>query len=129
MVVDTSALICILLGEPEAVEFAGALAGASRLVISAPTWVEASIIITARLGIEGHALLIELLERTRVESVQFDGKLAHGAYAAWLQYGRGRHPAGLNFGDCFSYALAKQRSEPLLYKGDDFTKTDIVAAV
>ena len=87
------------------------------------------MVISARLGSEGHALLVELLERARVEIAQFDGKLAHGAYDAWLHYGRGRHPAGLNLGDCFSYALAKQRAEPLLYKGDDFAKTDIVAAV
>ncbi len=64
----------------------------------------------------------------RPATPECDGKLARGAYYAWLRYGRGRHPAGLSFGDCFSYALAKQRAEPLLYKGDDFAKTDIAAA-
>lgn len=129
MVVDTSALVCILLAEPEAADIAKALADAPELAISGPTWVEASLVITARLGGDGHALLTELLERTCVETIPCDGTLARGAYDAWLQYGRGRHPASLNFGDCFSYALAKQRAEPLLFKGDDFSKTDIVAAV
>jgi ribonuclease VapC len=98
-------------------------------VISGPTWVEAAVVITARLGNEGHALLIELLERSRVDIVPCDEALAHGAYDAWLKYGRGRHAAGLNFGDCFSYALANQRGEPLLFRGDNFAKTDVVAAV
>jgi ribonuclease VapC len=129
VVIDTSALVCILLGEPEAEGFAKALAEAPELAISGPTWVEASMVITARLGSGGHALLIELLARSRTGTVPCDETLARGAYDAWLQYGRGRHAASLNFGDCFSYALAKQRAEPLLFKGDDFSKTDIVAAV
>jgi ribonuclease VapC len=129
MVVDTSALVCILLAEPEAKDFAQAIANAPESVISRPTWVEASMVVTARLGNEGHDLLTELLERSRIAIVSFDEALAHAAYDAWLKYGRGRHAAGLNFGDCFSYALAKQRAEPLLFKGDEFTKTDIIAAV
>lgn len=129
MVVDTSALVCILLAEPEAEDFAQAIASAAKNVISGPTWVEASMVVTARLGDQGHDLLIELLERSRVAIVPCDEALAHAAYDAWLKYGRGRHAAGLNFGDCFSYALAKQRAEQLLFKGHDFTKTDVVAAV
>jgi ribonuclease VapC len=129
MVVDTSALVCILLAEPEAEDFAKALASSSESLISGPTWIEASMVVTARLGSEGHALLIELLERSRVATVPCDQALARGAYDAWLQYGRGRHAVGLNFGDCFSYALAKQRAEPLLFKGDDFAKTDVLAAI
>lgn len=129
MVVDTSALACILLAEPEAADFAQALANAPESVISGPTWVEASMVITARLGSEGHALLIELLEGSRIAVAPCDEALAHGAYDAWLKYGRGRNAAGLNFGDCFSYALSKQRAEPLLFKGEDFAKTDVVAAV
>lgn len=129
MVIDASALACILLAEPEAVDFAQALANAPESVISGPTWVEASMVITARLGSEGHALLIELLEGSRIAVAHCDEALAHGAYDAWLKYGRGRHAAGLNFGDCFSYALAKQRAEPLLFKGKDFAKTDIVGAI
>lgn len=87
------------------------------------------MVITARLGSEGHALLLELLDGSRVGIVPCDKELARGAYGAWLKYGRGRHAAGLNFGDCFSYALAKQRAEPLLFKGDDFAQTDIVVAL
>ena len=129
MVVDTSALVCILLGEPEAEDYARALVSAPKLVISGPTWVEASMVITERLGTEGHALLIELLEGSQVGVVPCDEGLARGAYDAWLRYGRGRHTAGLNFGDCFSYALATQRAEPLLFRGDKFAKTDVTAAV
>ena len=128
MVVDTSAIVCILFAEPEAKRFARVLAGAPQLVVSGPTWVEASVVITARLGEAGHFLLTELLSRSNIVTVPCDAMLAKFAYEAWLQYGRGRHPAALNFGDCFSYALARQRSEPLLFKGDDFSKTDIEAA-
>jgi len=129
MVIDTSALVCILLAEPEAEDFALALANAPEAVISGPTWVEASMVITARIGSAAQALLMELLQGSRVAVVPCDEALAHGAYDAWLRYGRGRHPAGLNFGDCFSYALASQRAEPLLFKGDDFAKTDVVVAI
>ncbi len=125
MVVDTSALMCILLGEPETEDYANALVKASHILIGAPTWVETALVATARLGEPGHALLLELLTRLRVETVPWDEALAHATYEAWLAYGRGRHPAALNFGDCFAYALAKKRGEPLLFKGDDFTKTDI----
>jgi ribonuclease VapC len=129
MVVDASALVCILLAEPEAEDFARAIANAPDNVICAPTWVEASMVITARLGSEAHALLLELLERSRVTIVPCDAALVGAAYEAWLRYGRGRHAAGLNFGDCFAYALAKLRAEPLLFKGGDFARTDVVAAV
>jgi ribonuclease VapC len=129
MVVDTSALICILLAEPEAEDFAKAIANAPESVISGPTWVEASMVITARLNSAGQALLMELLQASRLAVVPCDDELAQAAYDAWLRYGRGRHAAGLDFGDCFSYALAKQRAEPLLFKGDDFAKTDVVAAI
>ena len=129
MVIDTSALVGILLGEPEADDFAQAIAGAPSLAISGPTWVEVSLVITARLGEQGHDLLTELLTRSNAIIAPCDDTLAYAVYDAWLRYGRGRHPAGLNFGDCFSYALAKQRSEPLLFKGNDFNKTDIMAAI
>lgn len=129
MVVDSSALVSILLAEPEAEDFARALASATQTVISGPSWVEGAMVITARLGERGHPLLLELLASARVLTVPCDDALARDAYAAWLRYGRGRHAAGLNFGDCFSYALARQRSEPLLYKGDDFSRTDVASAI
>jgi ribonuclease VapC len=87
------------------------------------------MVITSRLGNDGYDLLVELLEHSSVAILPCDESLAHAAYDAWLKYGRGRHAAGLNFGDCFSYALAKQRAEPLLFKGGDFIRTNIVAAV
>ena len=82
-----------------------------------------------RLGPEGHALLTELLEGLQATVVPFDEGLARLAHDGWLRFGRGRHPAGLNVGDCFAYALAKQCGEPLLFKGEDFARTDLAAAL
>lgn len=129
MVVDTSALLAVVLGEPDAERYAVALAAAPRLLIAAPTWLEAAIVATARLGPKGHALLTELLEGLQATVVPFDGGLARLANDGWLRFGRGRHPAGLNLGDCFAYALAKQCGEPLLFKGEDFARTDLEAAL
>lgn len=84
---------------------------------------------TARRGSVGQDGLQELLTRLDVEIVAFDTGMARLAYEARLRFGKGRHPAGLNFGDCSSYALAKQRGEPLLFNGDDFTRTDLLAAL
>lgn len=128
MVVDTSALMAIVLGEPDAEHYAAALSSAPHLVVAAPTWLEAAIVATARLGPDGHALLTELLHGLQMTIVPFDEGLARLAHDGWLRFGRGRHPAGLNLGDCFAYALAKQCGEPLLFKGEDFARTDVVAA-
>lgn len=121
--------MAVVLGEPDAERYAGALAAAPRLLIAAPTWLEAAIVATARLGPEGHALLTELLEGLQATVVPFDEGLARLAHDGWLRFGRGRHPAGLNLGDCFAYALAKQCREPLLFKGEDFARTDLAAAL
>jgi ribonuclease VapC len=129
VVVDTSALMAVVLGEPDAERYAASLAAAPRLLIAAPTWLEAAIVATARLGPEGHALLTELLEGLQATVVPFDEVLARSAHDGWLRFGRGRHPAGLNLGDCFAYALAKQCAEPLLFKGEDFARTDLEAAL
>jgi ribonuclease VapC len=129
MVIDTSALMAILMGEPDAERYAVSLAAAPRLLISAPTWLEAAQVATARRGPEGHAYVVELLTRLQVTVVPFDEALARLAYEGWLRFGRGRHPAGLNFGDCFAYALARERGEQLLFKGEDFSKTDVLAAL
>jgi ribonuclease VapC len=128
VVVDTSALMAIVLGESDAERYAAVLSGAPRLLVAAPTWLEAAIVAQARLGPEGHALLTELLDGLQVTIVPFDEGLARLAHDGWLRFGRGRHPAGLNLGDCFAYALAKQCGEPLLFKGEDFARTDVVAA-
>lgn len=129
VVIDSSALICILLGEPEAARFNEVLAHGPRCVISAANWLEAAIVATAKLGAAGRADLDTVLAIVAAEVAPVDVGLAEAAYQTWLRYGKGRHPAGLNFGDCFSYALAKQRGEPLLYKGDDFSKTDVTPAL
>ena len=126
MVIDTSALICILLDEPEAERYAGCLAETDApFVMSAATWLETMLVMSGRRGEVGVQSLDALLKLASIEIVPVDAALAGIAYQAWLQYGKGRHPAGLNFGDCFSYALAKQRQESLLFKGEDFSKTDI----
>ena len=129
MVVDSSALISILLGEPEADTLARALAYSADTAMTAANWLETALVITSRVGSQGERLLGDVMERAGVQVVAVDSELARWAFAGWLRFGRGRHPAGLNFGDCFSYALARQRGEPLLFKGDDFGKTDVTSAI
>jgi ribonuclease VapC len=130
MVIDTSSLLCILLDEPEAERYARRLSEMdSDHVMSAATWLETMLVISARRGELGRQSLDELLTLAAIEILPVDADLARVAYQGWLQYGKGRHPAGLNFGDCFSYALAKQRQEPLLFKGEDFSRTDVDGAL
>jgi ribonuclease VapC len=129
MVIDTSALIAILLRESDYVVYREALVNAPRLVLSAANRFEAAMVITMRNGAAGRAELEALLESLDVEIYPVDANLARLAYEAWLRFGKGRHPAALNFGDCFAYALAKQAGEPLLFKGNDFSRTDIEPAV
>jgi ribonuclease VapC len=109
--------------------FAGALASAPSVVVGAPTWVEASMVVTARLGKPGYKEFLALMQVVQADMVSWNEELALATYDAWLRCGRRRHPARLNFGDCFSYALASQRQEPLLFKGDDFSMTDVTSAV
>jgi ribonuclease VapC len=127
MVVDTSALLAILQDEPERRSFNEALEAADARLISVVTLVETSILIESRYGAEGLRDLDLLLERAGIELVPVDFEQARAARAAWSRFGKGRHPAGPNFGDCFSYALARVLGEPLLYKGDDFSRTDVSA--
>ena len=125
MVVDSSALVAILLGEPEGDALAVALAAAEMPVICAPNWLEAMMVTMARLGRPGVLALAELLDAAGVQIEPADAGLAETAFDAWLRFGKGRHRAGLNFGDCFAYALATRRGEALLFKGDDFAHTDV----
>jgi ribonuclease VapC len=127
MVIDTSALVAILAGEPEQQAFILALEQADVRRISAATLVEASMVIESRYGPAGLHDLDRLLERAQVEVMAVDAQQALTARGAWQRYGKGRHPAGLNFGDCFSYALAVTQGEPLLFKGGDFAQTDVSA--
>jgi ribonuclease VapC len=128
MVVDTSALIAILTDETERAAFNRLIEAATVRLISTATVLEAAMVIESRKGESGGRELDLLLHRARFEMVPVDEDQLDIARAAFRAYGKGRHPAGLNFGDCFAYALAKQRGEPLLYKGDDFARTDVQPA-
>ena len=125
MVIDTSVIIAILSYEPEAEAFAEAIQDDPTRLISAATLLESAIVTEARYGKAGGDKLDELVKVSliRVESVTAEQVAV--ARQAYRTYGKGRHPAGLNFGDCFSYALAKVSGEPLLFKGEDFSQTDI----
>lgn len=125
MVIDTSALVAILTGEPEQTRFIQAISGADQCLLSTANWVETSIVVETRYGPAGLYYLDRLLAQANIETAAVDAKQAHQAHEAYQRYGKGRHPAALNFGDCFSYALAATRSEPLLFKGNDFAQTDI----
>ena len=125
MVIDTSALIAILLGEPEAEALALAMAKDPRRMLSAFSAVEAYIVITTKKGESGGRELDLLLHRCQVETIGFNAEQAELARKGWLAYGKGRHRAGLNIGDCCSYALAKHAGEPILFVGEDFAHTDL----
>lgn len=128
MVIDSSAIAAIAFDEPEAAEFERRIASDSIRLISAATVLEAAMVIETRLGEAGGRELDLWLRRAGVEIVAIDAQQIDLARRAWRRFGKGRHPAGLNFGDCFSYALAATRQEPLLFKGRDFSQTDIQAA-
>jgi ribonuclease VapC len=129
VVLDTSAVVAILLGEPERDQFIAALANAEDPVISAATLLEASIVIQSKLGEAGVSDLDELLATAAVRCVAVDLAQVNAGRDAFTRFGKGRNPAGLNYGDCFAYALAKLTRTPLLFKGEDFRRTDAVAAV
>jgi ribonuclease VapC len=128
VVVDTSALLAILLGETERLEYIALLAGADDPLISTATLVEASIVMQARTGDEGVQDLDDLLAVAGVRPVAVDVDQAVLARGAFERFGKGRDPAGLNFGDCFAYALAQALGRPLLFKGSDFAQTDVTVA-
>ena len=127
MIVDTSAVLAILFHEQDARRFAEALAGAPHCQMSVANYVEAAIFLesrrTAGVGLELDLVVV----RTPIELVPVTVAHAQAARRAWRRFGKGNHPAGLNFGDCFAYALAESTGEPLLFKGEDFALTDIEA--
>ena len=125
MVIDTSALLAILQNEPERRTFNKAIEAADTRLISTASFVEVSIVIESRYGPDGIRDLDLFLSKAEIELVPVDSDQAFEARQAFRQYGKGRHTAGLNFGDCFSYALAKSLGEPLLFKSEDFSKTDL----
>lgn len=125
MVIDTSGLAAIFFGEAERHKFLAAIASAERRLISAATLLETGIVLESRQGEAAGREFDLFVVRARLEAIPVDAEQIDIARSAWRKYGKGRHPAGLNFGDCFSYALAKTSSEPLLAKGTDFARTDI----
>ncbi len=130
IVVDTSAIVAIALGEPERQVFLDAIGRTERAFISTVSVVEAQMVVHGRRGPRAVFLLDDLLQVPPMEIVAPEFAETRAAYAAFALYGRGSgHPAGLNFGDVFSYALAKVRGLPLLFKGDDFSKTDLRSAL
>lgn len=128
IVVDTSAVIAIAREEPEGASFLHILAHEPELAMSAVNWLEARIVLYDRLGEAGLVWLRDLMASVgiRVEAVSPD--LADRAFTAFRRFGKGRHPARLNICDCFAYALAKETGAPLLFKGNDFARTDVEAA-
>jgi ribonuclease VapC len=127
--VDTSAIVAIVLGEDERQEFLGILSSAGKALVSTVAVVEARFVVHGRRGQAAVALLDDFLRMPIFELVAPGLEDADAAYAAFVVYGKGSgHPAALNFGDVFSYALAKTRGVPLLFKGDDFAQTDIERA-
>jgi len=125
MVLDTSALMALLLSEPESDEIAEVLSGEEPFVISAGTLSEA-LIVAKRRGVRDE--LAELLDAIGVEVEVLDAAKAVAVADAYAKWGKGAHAAGLNFGDCFAYVAAKANNLPLLYIGDDFAKTDVLSA-
>jgi ribonuclease VapC len=128
MVIDSSALLAILQDEPERRAFNEAIEGAASRAISVASWVEVSMVIETRTGAEGLRDLDLFVDRARIEIVPVDVEQGKAARRAFSRFGKGRHPAGLNYGDCFAYALASHLGEPLLFKGEDFGKTDVTPA-
>jgi len=125
MVIDTSALVAILLAEPERKDFLERILQAEARRISAANVFETGIVLAARKGEAAGREFDLFVVRTNLEIVPVDGDQVEIARSAWRKYGKGRHSAALNFGDCFAYALAKFSGEPLLAKGGDFARTDI----
>ncbi|MXX11126.1 MAG: type II toxin-antitoxin system VapC family toxin [Nitrospira sp. SB0677_bin_15] len=128
MIIDTSALLAILLDEPDAGRYEDAIVAAWPRRMSAIALLEAAMVVESRSGAKaGHELDV-LLEKAEVELVPVTSEHVNAARLAWRRFGKGNHRAALNFGDCFAYALAKTTGEPLLFKGEDFTHTDVEPA-
>jgi ribonuclease VapC len=125
MVLDTSALLAVLFGEPEDHRIAHAIAAEPRRLASTFTVLETAIVVEARKGEPGGRELDLLLHRIDLESVPLTASHVEVARDAWRRFGRGKHPANLNIGDCCTYALARISGEPLLFKGEDFARTDV----
>lgn len=125
MIVDSSAIVAILLRQPGHERLVDLLVAAPSPGIGAPTLAESGIVLTARLGIAGRTLLFRLVAEAELATVPFEEAHWPLAIDAFNRFGKGRHPAGLNYGDCLTYATTRLAGEPLLALGDDFAKTDL----
>jgi|ERR1035437_1173740 ribonuclease VapC len=125
MVLDSSAIVAIHLREPGHERLVEKVQDAEVVVIGVPTMLETVMVLSARLGQDARPLLLAFLRRLEAEVVPFNEQHLDAAAAAFLRFGRGRHPAALNFGDCMSYAVASVAGMPLLFTGEDFARTDI----
>jgi ribonuclease VapC len=125
MILDTSAIMAVLFREPDCESLLEKIGAATKIAVGAPTLVEAGIVISARIGESGRGLLARFLDEAGIETIPFTDSHFGVAVEAWLKFGRGRHKAGLNLGDCLAYAVALVADRPLLCIGDDFTRTDL----
>lgn len=128
MIVDSSAVLAIAFQEPEAERFATAIAEAPERAMSAVNWLEVMMVVENRYGEESADDVLLILEQLGVEILPFDAEQANEARAAWQRFGKGRHPAGLDLGDCAAYAASVVTGRPLLFKGDDFLKAGVASA-
>lgn len=128
MILDSSAVVSVLLQEEGHRRIVEAIEEAGIVGIGAPTLLETGIVMTGAFGLHGRALLSQFLEEREIVVVPFDDRHGRVAAEAFVHYGKGRHPAALNLGDCMTYATASLAAEPLLFVGDDFAQTDLVAA-
>lgn len=128
MIIDSSAIVALVRREPAAVNVLDVIAKAADVRVAAPVWLETSIVLMGQRS----GLNLDQVEQVRqqlgLQLVPFDGVHADAAHSAWLRFGKGRHPAGLNILDCMSYAAAMVADEPLLFVGDDFAQTDVLRA-
>ena len=125
MILDSSAIVAVMLDEPERAEFLEKIDAAELVAIAAPTLTEAGIVLSARMGDGALDALEALLNAAEAVVIEFGSDHWRVAVEAWDRFGRGHHPAGLNLGDCLAYAVARVAGLPLLAKGDDFPRTDI----
>lgn len=129
MIVDTSAVVAILFRESDAGRYEEAMAAAPHCRMSVVSFVEAAMVIESRDGPARGESLDVLIDEASIELMPMTAEHAYAARRAWRRFGKGNHPAGLNFGDCFAYALAETTGEPLLFKGGDFALTDVEDAL
>ena len=128
IVVDSSALVAVVLGEPDAEVFRDVL-GTGVIALSAASLTETRMVVESRAGMDATRDLDLLVADAEIDVVAYDSAHAEAAHAAWRRFGKGRHPASLNLGDCMAYATARLAGAPLLFKGDDFAQTDIASAL